>query len=410
MADMFGSGRIPVTEWHRLVIEDHLAERGEFFNLHHIVRLKDDVDFERFAAALTCVYRSREATRARLAQDESGEWFIYDSGVEFPAIQVENFPAAAFDQLCAENDRAFRMTDSCFLRVRATRVGGEAWLFMCFHHGFIDNVSYRAIIEEVVRAYEAPGWVPESDGYFAWVRREHKVFAGRIGEEGRRFWTERREKFSSWPHAPRKDRDGSVDHSRDPQRHYFTLPFSGEALAAAAARLGTSVFVLMAGAFVRAVAADHGSDRALLGWTCHGRNAKTRRMCGAFLRDYDIGIETGGSVEDYLRRVRADLNAAMRHPYGYSYGRACYNDLDDDDLAFVNMRDENATSSLFLDDPRARYGGLADCSDMFELLLLHAGKTLSGKGFVKYMANYYSPARIADFLKGFFAELETLIA
>lgn len=412
MSDGFANEAIPAPEWTEYVLNDPFNERGGFYNLHHVARLRDDVDLDRFANALTLAVRAQEVSRVRVERSSAGVLTIRDSGVPFADAKVERLPAGSVDAVRREIMRPYEPSDEPFIRLRLARIGDEPWYFECRHHAFYDNLAHYALIEDAVRAYQEPGWVPPPDGFFAWAKREHELLAGPAGEEGRRFWTERRERAGNWPHSPRADRDGSVDYSDEPQKYCFTFPWPGVKIESTAAALGTTVNTLATGAFLRAIAADHGSDRALVAWTCRGRSARTRRLGTALLRDYDIAVETGGDAADFLGRVRAELNAGMRHPYGFSCSRCCLidpDDTNDDDVSFINIQAAAPNPEVFVSDPRASYGSPSDCNDRFDLSLLLTDGALMSEGVVKYMADYYSSERVRDFMRKFFDELSVFI-
>lgn len=404
----YSDGLIHAPEWIELVFADPLNDEGGFYNLHHVARLRDDVDLDRFANALTLATRAQEMSRVRVERSSSGSVMIRDSGVPFPDVKVERLPAGCLDAVRREITRPFVSLDGPFIRLRLAIIGDEPWFFDCRHHAFCDNLAHHAFCEDAFRAYQEPGWVPPPDGFFAWARREREVLSGPVGEDGRRFWTERRKRFGNWPHSPRADRDGSVDRSDEPQQREFPLPWPLATLESTSAALGTTVNALTTGAFLRTLASDNGADRALAAWTCRGRGARNRRLGTALLRDYDIALETGGDAADFLGRVRAELNAGMRHPYGYTCCRCNFFDDDFDDVSFVNVQLAAPNPPVFVSDPRESYGPLSDCSDRFDLHLLTDGAVIT-KCLVKYMADYYSADRVCDFVEKYFNELSVFI-
>lgn len=403
---------IPVPTWFRVFMDEAACDFAYDFNANSVLRLRDDIDLERFAAALTAALRAQEVTRVQVEEPKPGEWVMRDSGVPFPEIRVERLPAGSFDEVRRNIVRPFSFPGKTYCRVRLALIGDEPWVFMCRHHAFCDNVSHQINLSETIRAYMEPGWIPPPDGYFEWARKEHEASVGPRGEEGRCFWTERAARFADWPRSPRQDRNGSIDVTGEPNRFFFELPWSGGHLAKASAVLGSSFNVLSTGAFLRAVAADHGADRAVVGWTCRGRNASTRRIGGAFLRDYDVGVEIGGDVRTFLRRVRFDLNHGMRHPYGFSHGLVWTADGGcENDLSVINIYGANDRSAVFAPDPQSfDAGSPSDCTDLFELVLLQKadGVPLS-ECFVRYMPDYYSRERVADFMRLFVDELAVFL-
>lgn len=402
----------PIFEWGRLLLDEYADEDTAFKNILLYRRLRNDLDPERLAEALTAAMRAHEAMRAGIRKDASGKWIVYDTGREIEPIKLETYSADRFETLKAEIMRGFEIPGERFCEVRLVRIENELWLFHRNLHAFYDTLSEWAFLDDVWRAYERPGEPLESDGFFAWARATFEDESGVRGEEGVKFWQERTKRLLSYPRSPRQDRDGSVDYSAETNRYYAEFPMSVDEIAARAKALGVSYQVLFSGAFLRAIAADHQSDRAVAGWTCHGRSSKTRRICAGILRDYDVGVEVGGDAKDYLRRVRADLNLAMRHPYGFSHNLAWQLDDGAEDVAFLNFRSEVKDERFFIPYARGFEGTVGDCSDLFELLVHYndrEGRILSPRIIVRYWQDYYSAARVADFVAKFFAELKALI-
>lgn len=399
-------GAMPVPTWLTLFKDEPDSDFGYDYNARSMLRLRDDIDLERFARALTAALRAQEVTRVRVEEPSPGEWVMRDSGEPFPEIRVERLPTGSFDEVQRDVVRPFSFPGETYCRVRLARIGDEPWVFMCRHHAFCDNFTHHTCMAEAIRAYMEPGWIPPPDGYFEWARREHEVESGPRGEEGRHFWSERAARFADWPRSPRQDRDGSIDVTGEPNRFFFELPWSGERLAKAAAALGVSFNVIVTGAFLRAIAADHGADRAAANWTCRGRNARTRRIGGALLRDYDVGLVTGGDVRTFLRQVRFDLNQGMRHPYGFAHGLAWTVDM-----AVVNIRDTNERSVVFVPDPRSLDDDMpADCADLFDLVLYIKPDGMPvPKCVVCYMPEYYSAGRVAEFIRMYLEELAVFV-
>lgn len=281
---------------------------------------------------LRCSYRETErGWTARTEEQPASPCLtvlrVPDIGAARTADAVQRASEALNGQIALATGDVFKV---CLVKAAH---GPDLILAVC-HHLSVDAVSWRIIVDDLVRFYSAyardlPISIPSSPtGFWEWVRHvrgEHARLAPDLAR-----WDHAR------AHAPRVAPAGA---NREELAGTVWIRFSAEETErlshALPARLDTQTHVALLGAFARAYARMAGTGSVLVDVESHGRasfdeRVDVSRVVGWFTSTFPVLLETAGSTHDCIAQARhamADVpNLGMA--YGELHGHPTWAGLE----------------------------------------------------------------------------------
>lgn len=176
----------PIQRW---FLRDLRLGKPEYWHLSMELEIDEAVDHERMAAALLAVVNHHDVLRCRL-QDQAGERMeqqppferidvVFRDFAGISGAQEQAQTVAQFGRLLREN---ISFAEGPLFSVGLARLEPARYrLTWVVHHLLVDGVSWRILLEDLQRAYQAPGepLPAKTSGYGAWTESVDQALADR---------------------------------------------------------------------------------------------------------------------------------------------------------------------------------------------------------------------------------------
>ncbi|MEM8907004.1 MAG: amino acid adenylation domain-containing protein, partial [Bacteroidota bacterium] len=320
---------IPLTEGQKEVwIEQRLGdEAAAAYNLSSNIRLQGALNVAHLQLALQQLVDRHEALRTVFDQDQPVQHIRSEWTMDFPVIDLSNYPAAEqqqqLAQLCEEEaiqplpiftGPPFR---ACIVKIS----GREHHLLMTAHHGIADGWSCGVLVRDLSQLYTAilrqtAVDLPHPKQISAYAL-EHD--AERLGEErmaARDYWVNQFADNIPVLELP-------TDRSRPPLKTYAAqcekISIDADlfhAIKTLAAEEGSTLFVLLYAAFQTFLHRLSGQDDFVLGLVAAGQSIAGNEHLvthGVSLLPLRMRLEPTQPFSDHLKAVRGQILDAFEH-------------------------------------------------------------------------------------------------
>lgn len=176
------------------------------FNQALMLKPRIALDLDALDQALACIEAHHDALRLRFVQ-ENGRWlqrYLTPDEARQPLLQREQAcDEQALMTLANQAQRSLRLVDGPVWRaVHVQLADGQARLLLVIHHLVMDGVSWRVLLEDLQRAYQActqgdtPALPARTTSYRAWAELLRKEAAS-IGAQQGDWWLAQLEPLSN---------------------------------------------------------------------------------------------------------------------------------------------------------------------------------------------------------------------
>ncbi|ANN66689.1 D-alanine--poly(phosphoribitol) ligase subunit DltA [Bordetella bronchialis] len=294
-----------------------------------LLRSQTEIDLGALHGALSAVVAHHDALRLSFRRGEDGQWVsaYADEAARDASAAVWDVSAVDREDIeahCARAQASLDITDGPLLRAVRMRVADGSWrLLLVIHHLAVDGVSWRILLEDLGRAYEAlrrqaaPKLPARTASYGAWARHLHEQ--AEVHADEARYWMD-----LPAGDAPMPDQPGASARVRD-QRHVevgLTRAQTQALLRQAPAAYRTQVNDLLLASLALALRQWRGLGRVRIDLEGHGRQVAAldmdvSRTVGWFTAIHPVVLETDDDPALAIRRTKERLRAVPRHGMGY---------------------------------------------------------------------------------------------
>jgi amino acid adenylation domain-containing protein/non-ribosomal peptide synthase protein (TIGR01720 family) len=321
------------------------------FNQSLLLSCRRPLERRLLEGAAEALLRQHDALRLRFARGEGGGWRQwcepyaegdaaravrwYDLGGEEPARRAE-----ALGREAGRLQASFELDEGVLLRLGYFEYGGEGRLLVAIHHLCVDGVSWRVLLEDLRRGYEAlreggeANLGAKTSSYRQWARRLEAYAATDEAREEADYWLSVvRGARGRLPRGQGAEAGAGTSLEEDSRVVSVAL---GEAETRALLQEVGGAYraqiqeVLLAG-LADAACGWAGAERVLCDVEGHGRESEfvgggldVTRTVGWFTSVYPVVLERGGAgggVVEALRRVKARLRGVRGGGVGYGVAR-----------------------------------------------------------------------------------------
>jgi amino acid adenylation domain-containing protein/non-ribosomal peptide synthase protein (TIGR01720 family) len=331
------TGPVPLTPIQRWWLEDDPAD-AHHFNQAVLLESRDPVDPAALEGAVRAVFAHHDALRLRVSRGEGG-WeqriVPFDGTAPFEHTDLGHLPeadrSAAITSAAERAQASLDLSAGPLMRVLlfTSCAGGGDRLFVVVHHFAVDGVSWRILLDDLWKAYEAlrrgeaPALPPRTTSIQRWAQRlvEHAQSDAVAAER------------AYWLSAPRRrvrrlpvDHPGAENTEAGVRRAVVSLsPEETETLLRVVpAAYHTQINDVLLAAFAQALSGWTGADAVLVDLEGHGREdlfegLDLTRTVGWFTVMYPMVLDLHGceGPGDALASVKEQLRAVPGHGIGY---------------------------------------------------------------------------------------------
>lgn len=310
------AGELPLTP-----IQAHFFDQPAR-NLHHwnqsvLLAVHQPLDTDPLRGAVAAVIAHHDSFRLAFRQDPSnGRWLSHYR----PGESVERIFRCyrltgdeSVTALCDRIQRSFRLDDGPLAAVALIDGPDGQRLFLCAHHLMVDGVSWRILLEDLVRAYtqleagQPISLTPVGTGYQQWAESlSQAVAAGRWTDEVP-YWAGLAGAQDPWPvdnpdgrasYGDGSTLSGRLSREQTQQLLRYTL-----------AAHGTGMDELLLAVLTDALADWGGMESVLVAVEGHGRepvfpDLDCNRTLGWFTCLYPMALKSGASFAETLKQVQ----------------------------------------------------------------------------------------------------------
>ena len=319
---------LPIQEW---MFAEALADPAHF-NQALMLKPRIALDLDALDQALACIEAHHDALRLRFVQ-ENGRWlqrYLTPDEARQPLLQREQAcDEQALMTLANQAQRSLRLVDGPVWRaVHVQLADGQARLLLVIHHLVMDGVSWRVLLEDLQRAYQActqgdtPALPARTTSYRAWAELLRKEAAS-IGAQQGDWWLAQLEPLSN--EFPCDNPRGRNEVSEQAAAHlYLTREKTAQLLKQAPAAYRTQVNDILLAALARVLCRWSGEEAALIQLEGHGREdlyegVDLSRTVGWFTSMFPVRLAPGeaAAVGESILATQRQLAAVPDKGVGY---------------------------------------------------------------------------------------------
>ncbi|BES72570.1 hypothetical protein RE428_35880 [Marinobacter nanhaiticus D15-8W] len=309
----------PIQQW----FFDQAMPHPSHWNQSLLLKPQTPLQPDAMARALNALLNHHDALRLSFNLDGENRLQRYRPDVsEHAVLWVRNSDEAGLEAVCNEAQASLDIADGPLLRAVLIRLGnGEERLLLAIHHLAVDGVSWRMLLDDLMRAYQqaSDGETPElgdkSTGFQTW--------ADKLNDE--RFDGEQ----SYWSAIPQPqplpgthtDGANTVAH-RSEQRFQLDSERTRQLLEQSPAAFRTQINDLLLTALGQALRQWTGQSSPVIALEGHGREdlfdgVDLSRTVGWFTSLYPVQLPCGDDLVSNLKATKEALRAVPHGGIGY---------------------------------------------------------------------------------------------
>ena len=349
----------PVQRWICTLQQRH--PQSTAWNLTGLMRLDDEIDFERLVSAVQTVLRRHDVYGTRYFFDPDSGTLRQRFVPERAELLIEDVTQEEFERIRTGLVRNFPLIGQPLYRVRAFRTPSGNYFFMDAHHSISDGTSIRIFFREIDQVYRGES-LPEAVQYADVIEHELLWQSRRGSLAADSYWANILSHYDEKRHRIPIDRNTDQD-----EKGELLIPLSGIRDSwFEGKRFSENVFFLTAAAL--SLARFLSLREIALAWVYNGRDsAEKMDAIGLLIHELPIYFDFNRelALEELLMETRESTLNALAHLDGMS---TVYNTLTDrvncflfqqnlhdspsvdgKEMPFVPVADEEATASNILD-------------------------------------------------------------
>ncbi|MCR5576517.1 MAG: AMP-binding protein [Oscillospiraceae bacterium] len=349
----------PIQRWICALQQRH--PNSTAWNLPGLMRLDDEIDFDRLVAAVRTVLQRHDVYGTRYFRDPDSGALRQRFVPEREELRIEDVTQEEFERIRSGLVQNFPLIEQPLYRSRAFRAPSGNYFFMDAHHSIADGTSIRIFFREIDQVYRGEE-LPASVQYADVIEREllWQSRRGACDEDG--YWMDILKHYDEQRYRIPIDRNTSLDEKGElliPLREIRDSWFEGK-------HFSENVFFLSAAAL--SLARFLGLREIALAWVYNGRDsAEKMDAIGLLIHElpiyYNFDLEL--SLEELLTQTRESILNALAHLDSVSkvydtltdrvncflFQQNIHDDpmVDGREMPFVPVADEEATASNILD-------------------------------------------------------------
>lgn len=327
----------PIQEW----FFDGPPEESNYYNQAFLFEVKSNLSFETLKRAFTIIEAHHDALRLRFSEkgDLIEQWFSEPTessnieSIDFSSIRDDSF-ASNIESECIRIQASLNLAKGPLYRALFIETGAKRSnrLLIAVHHLAIDGVSWRVLIEDLEKAYQAnpeePTPLPSKTTSFKeWSIAMEQATKDGLFNDDLEHWRSVVSDFSCMLPTDKSDGD-NTEGSCNVVTVQLSETETRTLLKEAPARYNTQINDLMVAALLKAVGDWSGQKKLLIDLEGHGREDifegfDLSRTIGWFTSIYPVSLQmTEDDVGIRIRSVKERLRAVPRK--GISYGALRY--------------------------------------------------------------------------------------
>jgi amino acid adenylation domain-containing protein len=365
------------------------------YNIDVLYHLTDDVDLERFAAAIDKVVECHPYLKSGLATDDDGNVVIVDRREAEYHTEIRR--VKSIDDVRPTFGQNYDLNTAPWLfRFEIYQTEEGNYFFFDVHHIIFDGLSYEVFISDVEKAYAGEALEPEVIDGFQIAQEEEALRATEAYSEARDWYN--REFCNCSELEPMPPRDVYGDDTKNFIKIAHKIGVDAEQVETASRNAGVRPSMLFTAAFGYTLSLFTGDEEAVYTTVYHGRSdRKTRRSVDMMVKTLPVyhDFRQVSTVGDLLRQTSTQI-AESRKRTCYSFGEICH-DLGVNSAVCFAYQGVVTDFSIYLDGVRQSYESMIVHSPGIRIraeLCFRDGEYLLE---LEYSQNRYSADYISNF-------------
>lgn len=146
------------------------APDSVYSNSPYLYKLSDDIDIERFAAAVDRIIAHHPGFLTTFRVNQDGEYEQYYDRSLFSPIKINHVAEADMEGIRATLVRPYKLTGEAFYRNALYQTEANTYFFMEIHHILFDGFSLRELFDEIYACYTNPDHELTLDPYYYFLK------------------------------------------------------------------------------------------------------------------------------------------------------------------------------------------------------------------------------------------------
>ena len=306
----------PIQRW---MTDTHFRRaKSTMMNTGGLVRLDNDVDLERLAAAVNGILEAYDIFRCRLVfHPDTGDLCQRFDG-ELEKVYVESLSEEGLEQRKQELKQPFSLIDRPLYRINIIQTPESKYLYVDFYHAIMDGAAiallfWRDLEKRYVHGNEGASAKRQPASYAAYIKEEASLPEEEL-IKGRAYWQAMLEGFDKSKHLP--PMDGGCE--SDGPDHELETPLDGIEKGFFKGRDFNENTFFMAAAML-AIAKLSGARESVISWVHNGRVVSAeRRLMGLMLDQFPLrwNFEGEMTVAEFLPKLEARIAEGVQYRKG----------------------------------------------------------------------------------------------
>jgi len=310
--------RYPLTKTEYGIYVEQMTTHSTAYNNPFAIPLPEEVDIERFRAAVRAFVRAHPYMNTGFGVDENGEAYKFTRccGAE---AEIDVVNADSFD--IAEYVAPFDLHNDILYRFRVIVTPGEKLFFFDIHHSIFDGTSLDIMLRGIDAAYNGAALEGESFTANDLAVEEQARTASSEFASAREYYMN---VFDGVDTESELFHDANGREHRTRELSYELKLVRSEQLKALAAKHGVKLSTVFNAAFAYLLSMHTGSRSVLYSTVHHGRDERLMNTMGMFVKTYPVLAERRDdlNIGDYLKALDEQIEANRKNSL-FSFADLC---------------------------------------------------------------------------------------